>query len=422
MLNPDDYPDDDGDEVERVLQAAKARVESGQTAPAWMAGIKLTEKGHIPRTLTALVQVLVQHPTTAGKLRHNARTNALECSGDVPWRAAGKIDDPWLTELQIYLEQQAGASWGEQAIYRAVQAVAYRASYDPIADYLRGLTWDGQPRLDELLIRYAHAEESELTRAMTRAWMISAVQRALQPGCQADHVLILEGRQGVGKTRLFRCLAGDGYHAEGRPQLDDKAGSEVLQGPWIYELGEMGVLNRHDSEAVKQWVTQRVDRYRAAYARLAVDHPRRIALAGTTNEARYLRDATGGRRWWPVQVGQVDIDGVAEIRDQLWGEATTAALAGEPHWLRGDAADAAESAQKARVIADPWEEEIGAHIASRSAEGGELVRLSSAEVWDILGIPVERRGGQTGQRVAAVMKALRWHPLRDRGSRGWERD
>jgi len=416
-LNPEEYDDD----VDGLLDAAQSRVQAGQTMPAWMAGIKLTEKGHIPRTLTALVQVLTQHPALASRLAYNVRTNELRCLAETPWRAAGAIDDPWITELQLYLEAQCGASWGTETVYRATQAVCHRSSYDPVEQYLRGLTWDGERRLDDLLIRYAGAEDTELTRAMTRCWMISAVQRVLQPGCQADHVLILEGRQGVGKTSLLRTLAGDGYHAEGRPALDDKAGSEVLQGPWIYELGEMGVLNRHDSEAVKQWITQRVDRYRAAYARLATDHPRRVIFAGSTNEARYLRDATGGRRWWPVHVGLVDTHAVGDLRDQLWGEATTAALTGEPHWLRGDAADAAESAQKARVIADPWEEEIGAHIAARSAEGGELVRMSSHDVWEVLGIPVERRGGQTGQRVAAVMKALRWQPWRDRDGRGWER-
>lgn len=421
MINPDDYPDEDDTSL-AIVERARDRVAAGQVRPEWMSGLPVTESGGLRKTTGTLIEVLERHPALAGRIKYNARKNTLVAVADMPWRPAGQIDDPWLTELQAWLEGQVHVQWADTAVYRAVQAVAHRRQYDPVADYLRRLEWDGQLRVSDLLIRLGGAEDTPLIRAMTRCWMISAVQRALHPGCQVDHVLILEGKQETKKTSFFREMATMEYFGEGQPQLDSKAGSESLQGPWIYELGEMGVLSRHDSEIIKQYITCRIDRYRAAYDRVVSDHPRRVVFGGSTNDARYLRDPTGGRRWWPVQVSGIDIDKLLAERDQLWAEAVVAAKAGEPHWLRGPLKEDAGRAQEERLIIDPWEDEIACHIASRELEGGPMVRLSAADVWTILEVPIERRGGQTGQRVAAIMRRLGWIPTRSAGGRGFARD
>lgn len=421
MINPDDYPDD---EMESVVDAAEAMVRAGKAHPTWSLGLPRNENGGFVRCLSVLLQVLERHPALQGTIAHDVRADQLRIVRDAPFAKIGPITDPVLNEMQAWMEEAADikGQWGAEVIYRAVLTVGHRRAYDPVADYLRSLTWDGSPRISRLLIDHAGASDDALIESMTRAWLISAVQRALRPGCQADYVLVLESPgQGIYKTEFFRTLAGDGYHAEGQPAFGEKSASEGLQGPWIYELGELAGLSKHDSEAIKQFITQRNDRYRAPYARMATDHPRRMVFAGSTNQERYLKDMTGNRRYWPVRVKQIDIGAIAELRDQIWAEATTAALAGEPHWLRGDAERAAKEAQEQRLISEPWEEVLAGHIANREREGGQLVELTNHQIWDVLEIPIERRNGATGQKVAAIMKRLGWEPYRRKELRGFRR-
>lgn len=423
MLDPDDEtlepPEDD---LRRELDQAKALVDAGKTRPLppeWARGGPLNEKGTLCRTLGGVVWALEHHPDVRGCLAYDERRQTPLATRQTAWGRPGDLRDAWVTELRLWLEQQALLPVGHELVHQAVLMVAERTPVDAVRQYLEGLSWDGQHRLSRLLIDHCQAPDEVIIEQMTRAWCISAVQRALRPGCQADHVLTLEGSQGVGKTSLLRLLAGEGHHLE----LAGVVGDEVLkklQGPWLVELGELTAVGRVEAEALKQFLTTTHDVYRPSYARLVVRSPRRVVFAGTTNQAQYLRDATGGRRWWPVPVGVVDLAAIGELRDQVWAEAVVAARAGEPHWLRGQAVEASQALQASRQVVDPWADILEAHVAQQSEPGRpQLTQMTSAEIWAAVGTPSERQSSRDWQRIGAIMRGLGWVPYRSRAERGY---
>jgi predicted P-loop ATPase len=172
----------------------------------------------------------------------------------------------------------------------------------------------------------------------------------MKPGEQVDHVLVLAGQQGAGKTQTARILALEPEYFLGNlPDLRNKDAALVLPGRWIVELAELSAVRRAEVEATKSFITQREDTYRPPYGRRTVSIPRQCVFIGTTNETLFLRDRTGNRRWWPVSVGKVDLELLQKDVEQLWAEAVHLYQLGQPWHLTGDALTLAENAQAERV-------------------------------------------------------------------------
>jgi predicted P-loop ATPase len=211
----------------------------------------------------------------------------------------------------------------------AVQLVAADCPYHPVRTYLDGLEWDGTPRLDTWLVAYLGAENNAYHRAVGPKALIQAVARAYSPGYKADHVLILEGPQGSGKSSVVAALAPDqGWYCDEIADLGSKDAAQDLCGKWIVELAELSAMKRSEVERTKAFVSRRVDHYRASYGRRSQDHPRQCVFLGTTNGDAYLGDETGNRRYWPSAVGAIKLDELRRDRDQLWAEAVAAYHAG----------------------------------------------------------------------------------------------
>jgi len=210
----------------------------------------------------------------------------------------------------------------------ALELVAMQSIISPVRHFLESLSWDGKPRVANWLTDYCGAVPSDLTAKVGKAWLVSAVARALQPGCKADCALVLEGKQGAGKSSILRALGGEWFH-DGLSNLHDKDASSGLRGKWIIELPELSAMRRSDAEAVKAFLSRTEERYRPAYGRAEVIEPRRCVFAGTTNRSDYLTDDTGGRRFWPVVVGAVQLVALTRDREQIWAEAVTLYRAGE---------------------------------------------------------------------------------------------
>lgn len=291
----------------------------------WREALLWTDKG-IRQCGANVYAVLVNAPAVRGTIRFNEVSKAIEVHGgpfaDVP---SSVLD----VEVSNWLQRSVGLFLSTGEIAQQVARVARLRSFDPLRDWLLGLTWDGTPRADRFL-QYLGADATMPERyigTIGPKWLMSAVARALDPGCQVDTVLVLEGAQGIRKSSAFRVLGG-GFFCDTQIVLGDKDSRMLAACSWIIELAELAVFRRSELETQKAFFTSKADKFRPPYARAIEEFPRRCVFVGTTNEDSYLHDTTGNRRYWPVAVGTIDIDALARDREQLWAEAVVRFFAG----------------------------------------------------------------------------------------------
>ncbi len=221
----------------------------------------------------------------------------------------------------------------EQVAYRGARIAAEGDSYDSLKDYLDGLKHDGVPRIATFAEAYLGAAGTDYTRFVMRAYLVSAVARGYEPGCKVDHVLVLAGNQDRGKTSALRALFADLY-TDSKIDLASKDRFVNMAGMWCISFDELASLGKSDHETVKNFITSQKDKYRAPYAAHSTEVARRSVFAATVNpqeDCGYLKDATGNRRFWPIDcaaVNPIDAVALAADRDQIWAEAVALYRAG----------------------------------------------------------------------------------------------
>jgi predicted P-loop ATPase len=282
-----------------------------------------------------------------------------------------------------------------------------RSAFHPVRDYLQSISWDGTPRLDTWMRDYwgAAKQPAEYLAAVGAAWMISAVARIMEPGCQADYALVLEGDQGVRKSSALRILAGDDYFSDSLPaDLSHKDARDHLRGKWIVELPELAQFKRNEIETVKAFITRRYEQYRPSYGRHEVRFPRQCVFAGSTNDETYLVDTTGNRRFWVLACAGVDLEAIKRDRDQLWAEAAARYRKGERWYLTQEQEALAAVEAAARVAHDPWTAQV-VRIVTESLKGPDV---SPGEVMEYMSLPATERHARNAARVGSVLMNLSW--------------
>lgn len=285
-------------------------------------------------------EIVHNDPITAGRVRLNEMGQVLEYDGE-------RLDEPALLVLRSTIRDRYGLdTLGKDMLLEALVELGAKNTYSPVVDYLEGLRWDGQRRLDSVAEEVLGVE-GPLAAAQVRKWMISAAARAFRPGVKVDHVLILQGPQGLGKSLFFDTL-GRPWYSDTPIDVTSKDAWQALQKVWIYEWGELATSwTRREVNAVKGFVSSRSDVFRPPFERLTKEFPRRCVFGGSTNDTDFLFDTTGSRRWWVIEcvgtkdngirtaegarVLELDLAWLEANRDQLWAEATAAFRAGE-HW------------------------------------------------------------------------------------------
>lgn len=320
------------------------------------------------------------------------------------------IRDVDVSSVQEYLQLAGLPKLGKDTCHQAVDLRASERAFHPVRDYLDGLRWDGQQRLDRWLITYMGAADTSYSAAIGAMFLICMVARIYEPGCKADYMLVMEGPQGLLKSTVCGVLGGVWY-SDALPDIRT-AGKDVAQhlnGKWLIEIGEMAALDKADAAALKAFITRTVERYRPSYGRKEVIEPRQCVFIGTTNEAVYLRDKTGGRRFWPVKVTHTVLDALIRDRDQLVGEAVCRYRAGEQWWpSREFELEHIKPEQEERYEADAWEGRVGSYLDGRTV-------VTVAEVGkEGLFIETPKLGTVEQRRIAAAMERLGW----ERGGRG----
>ena len=384
--------------------------------PPWLTSAICDDRGRVVPILGNIMVALRNAPGLADAFAFDAMlcapilTRALPVTGSSicePGPYPRPVRDSDVSQLQEWLQREALPRISKDVTYQAVDLRARERTFHPIRSYLDSVAWDNTPRLNRWLSYYLGVEPSPYVAAIGRMFLISMVARIFSPGAKADYLLVLEGEQGGFKSSACQTLAGE-WFSDALPDIRDKDVSGHLRGTWLIEIAELSATSRSESEHLKAFLTRQVERYRPSYGRLEVIEPRQCVFIGTTNKATYLRDETGGRRFWPVKVGKIDLDALRRDRDQLFAEAVARYHAGERWWP--DATferDHIKPQQDDRFEGDVWEDTIAAHLTTC-----DRVRVSDI-ARNVLGIEGARVGTAEQRRIAAILTGLGWKPIKD---------
>ncbi len=328
-----------------------------------------------------------------------------------------------MREFRSWAEEK-GFHVARETAWESMLTLAERNKRDPLREMIEDLPkWDGVPRLDTWLVTYAGAVDKAYVRAVGRKWLISAIARALQPGCQADLSLTLVGKQGEGKTSLLRELGGAFYRSMTGKPIGERDTKSELRMAWIAEFADLGSLPKAEASAIRAFLTDKEDSYTAKYDPNETVAKRHCVFAITSNVMEWLNDTTGARRFLPVEVGKCNSKLFAEHRDQILAEALVAYRAGEQWWFNEDDAIFAEllEKQEALQVVDPLEEIIIGYVTNK--EGIQDTQVASRALLNFIECDVQRQTRQLEIRVGAIMRKLgferKLHYVEGKRTRFW---
>lgn len=438
--------------------AAPEQPESTELDLSWMSKLAVSATtGQAAKTVDNILIILEQDQRLRDKLAYDEFANRGLVLGALPWdgrterRQWTDVDD---AGLRHYMERIHGIT-GKEKIYDAVALCAHKHTFNDVREWLSRLQWDGVRRLDTVLTDYLGATDSAYTRAVVRKSLVAAVARVMMPGCKYDYMPILSGPQGIGKSTFLRLL-GRRWYSDSLQTFEGKEASEMLQGVWINEVGELNGLSRSETNAVKQFLSRTEDIYREPYGRRTKAYPRRCVFFGTTNDSEFLRDTTGNRRFWPMDVGVQPctkniFTQLEDEVDQIFAEAFVRWQLGEQLYLTGEAEQEAKLQQEAhresnakegiirefverRVPVDWDKRDLGARRIYWSGEFGRVPcetvprdRICAAEVWcECFHTDIKYMKQSDSREINSILQGLLlgsgWESCRDRfGPHGQQR-
>lgn len=410
-------------------------------APNWREGLLRGRSGY-KRCLSNAVLILRRHAEWQGVLAFDEFANSIVKLRPPPNHVLVAPDGDTTREWSesdtlratYWMQRLTNIEFSHETVLSAVKTVAETRRIHPVREYLHSLKWDGTQRLPQFLHTYFGAEDTQLHAAFGRCWLVSAVARAMAPGCKVDTMLILEGGQGATKSSALKILAGE-WFADTPIRLDHGQDAyQALRRKWIYEVAELQSFKGRDVTRIKEYVSSPIDTYRGSYGAMTKDVPRQVVFAGTTNEQHYFQDRTGNRRFWPVRCGTIDLEALERDRDQIWAEALERYMLYvadplpprqriEKWWLENE--EMAREAQEERLVTEDWTpriakflEDSGRTVSVQVSQGVyETFNVSEGvPTWAVamgaLHLDMSRLDRASSTRIGIAMQELRWTKVR----------
>jgi putative DNA primase/helicase len=314
------------------------------------------------------------------------------------------LRDDHVVAIRWHLTKEENSHINTTELEQAIQNQAFKHKINPVRNYLDGLKWDGDFRLDTWLSKYAGVVQNEYIKEIGRICLLAAVGRVYEPGVKYDNLLVIEGEQGAGKSRFVEALGGE-WFLDMAVKESDKDIVDEMRGAWIIEISELAGFSKKEVDWLKAFLSRRTDRCRLSYGRRSQDFPRQSIFIGTMNPSgdnTYLKDDTGNRRFWPITAGEIDVEGLKKARNQLFAEAVYEWKKGGVNlFLQGTPLEMAENEQTQRNMVDPW-----SYAVRRGTIG--FTEIMMPELMNMVGLRTEFHGIAETMRLGRIMKNLGW--------------
>lgn len=333
------------------------------------------------------------------------------------YRRVGDAANAWAvftdedyTRLRIQFDRMGFKPVGRDLVRDCVALAAAQNQFDSAMDWIKGLVWDGVPRVRRFAETYLGADPSDYAGALSAYLWTALAGRCLVPGIQADMAPVLVGAQGIGKSTLIRAIApGPDQVCTLDLRKDDDVNARLMRGKLVAELAELKGLASRDMESIKDFITRTQEEWVPKFKEFSHAYPRRIVFIGTSNSDDFLADKTGNRRWLPLTVGGCDVAGVSRDREQLWAEGRVLFEGGGVAWREADRLAATE--HDAYMACDPWQDAITAWLdgvddLSGTRPGDREYLTINAVAVEALGLSIGRDGGRYAHRIGAILKSL----------------
>lgn len=291
------------------------------------------------------------------------------------------------TSITLLADEAVKFGMSANRVPEMATAIASQKPYCPIQTYIESNLWDGAPRFDQFI---SQIKTDNLTMAsfLLRKWFIQAVGAIYESnGLSGAGTIVFTGNQGAGKTRLFKDLTSgvSDYFLEGAT-LNPESKDSVLTvcSHWIVELGELdATFKKSEIAQLKAFLTRNMDTLRRPYARKDSNFPRRTVFAGTVNDLEFLRDSTGNRRFWPIEVSAIKRDPSINYQ-QLWAEVKTWFDSGESWHLDSAEIKMLNDYSERFTISDPIIEAL--HSSYDFTTYKELEAVSMKDICEKIGL------------------------------------
>lgn len=374
-----------------------------------------TKRGVIPppANLASATKILENYPALSDRIWLDEFTDSVMTN--LPPMGPGVRAREWTDHdtRRLQLAMQEGValhSMGFDTAHSAALTVAYKRRRHPVKEWLMGCQWDGSHRVEQFFQKYMGATDSAYARAVSKNFFVAMIARIFAPGCKMDNMVVLEGAQGAKKSSALKTLCQEWFTECNDPINNGQSKDfySVMQGKMLVEIAELDAFSNADIKRIKAILSTATDRYRPAYGRTTNNYPRTSVFVGTTNEDQYLEDPTGGRRFWPIAVTNIDLELIENDREALFAEALELYKQGATWWEVPR--EEALKEQELRREVDAWEEKIAHWLLQPDTKIACPTPTIAQVAKGALKIDVEHLDKRLSNRIGNCLKALRYKP------------